>query len=327
LVLLAAVLAVASSASLNSQSPSRLFLSFIQKYHKSYSASEFPTRYNNFRQSLARVAESNANSKGGAVFGITKFSDLSVDEFKQTILMKNPIQASKEQADNVLVPKIAQNQLPTSFDWRAQGAVTAVKDQEQCGSCWAFSATENIESVEIIAGKGTNQTINLSPQQIVDCDTTDQGCNGGNTNSAFDYVISAGGLEDIQHYPYKGQDGTCHFQAQYVEAKISGWKAATKFADENLMQQNLVSWSPLSVCVDASKWQDYSSGVLSREQCGLVNVLDHCVQLIGYETQAPTPYYIVRNSWNTDWGIEGYIWLGMKDNVCGIANEPRTATV
>jgi len=320
-----AVVLVAQAADISS-SASRQFLSFIQKYHKSYSASEFPTRFQNFRHSLARIAAANAASKGGALFGITKFSDMSVEEFKNTILMKNPISVSESvAAEDVLVPKIAAKSLPTSFDWRAQGAVTAVKDQEQCGSCWAFSATENIESVEIIAGKGSNTSTNLSPQQIVDCDTVDQGCNGGNTNSAFNYVIQAGGLEDIQDYPYKGMDGQCQFKSQDVVAKITGWKAATKDFDEALMQQNLVSWSPLSVCVDASKWQDYQSGVMTREQCGILNMLDHCVQLVGYETQAPTPYWIVRNSWNTAWGIEGYIYLSMKENTCGIANEPRTS--
>jgi len=327
--LVALAVAIAAFACVEGLSDSRLFLSFIQKYHKSYTAADFPIRFQNFRQSLARVAAANAESKvlGGATYAVTKFADMSVEEFKNTVLMKNPASSKRVPGVETLVPKIPFSQLPTSYDWRALGAVTAVKDQEQCGSCWAFSATENIESVEILAGKGDNATLSLAPQQIVDCDTVDQGCNGGNTNTAFEYVIKAGGMEDSAHYPYQGQDGTCHFQSQYVESKISSWKYATERDSETTLQQNLVSWSPLSVCVDASKWQDYQSGVMTREECGLINILDHCVQLVGYETQAPKPYWIVRNSWNTNWGIEGYIWLAMGDDVCGIAHDATTAVV
>jgi len=310
-------------------SDSRLFLAYVKKYNKSYSAAEFPLRFRNFQGTLARVAAANDRSKliHGATYGITKFADMTVEEFKNTVLMKNPVNTTRVPGVETLVPKIAQDQLPTSFDWRPLGAVTAVKDQEQCGSCWAFSATENIESVSILAGHGTNVSTSLAPQQIVDCDKVDQGCNGGNTNTAFEYVISAGGLEDSTHYPYTGQDGPCQFQAQYIDDKISSWKYATEHDSETTLQQNLVSWSPLSICVDASKWQDYQSGVMTREECGLFNILDHCVQLVGYETQAPKPYWIVRNSWNTNWGIQGYIWLAMGDDVCGLAHDATTAVV
>jgi len=309
-------------------SDSRLFLDFVQKYKKSYTAAEFPVRFQNFRQSLARISAANAQSRAvdGATYGVNKFSDLTTAEFKETVLMKG-YTPKRVPGVETLVPKVTRDQLPTSYDWRALGAVTAVKDQEQCGSCWAFSATENIESVEILAGKGSNTTTDLAPQQIVDCDTVDQGCNGGNTDTAFEYVIKAGGMEDEAHYPYQGQDGTCKFNAQYVAASISSWKYATHLDKEDELQANLVSWSPLSVCVDASKWQDYQSGVMTRIECGVVNILDHCVQLVGYETQAPKPYWIVRNSWNTDWGIKGYIWLAMGDDVCGIAHDATTAVV
>jgi len=310
-------------------SDSRLFLQFVQKYHKTYTAADFPIRFRNFQDSLRRVSTENELSKiiGGATYAVTKFADMSPEEFKHTVLMKSATRFVRQEGVPTLVPKVSFDQLPTAFDWRDSGAVTPVKDQEQCGSCWAFSATENIESVEILAGKGSNTTTNLSPQQIVDCDTSDQGCNGGRTETAFDYVIKAGGLEGIDHYPYNGVDQQCQFQSQYVEASISSWKYATEHDSETTLQQNLVSWSPLSICVDASKWQDYQSGVMTRVECGIVNVLDHCVQLVGYETQAPKPYWIVRNSWNTNWGIQGYIWLAMGDDVCGLAHDATTAAV
>jgi len=327
--LIVLALCVAALSFAEGLSDSRMFLAYVKKYNKSYSAAEFPLRFENFKLTLARVAAANENSKKihGATYGITKFADMTVSEFKHAVLMKTPVSQKRVPGVETLVPKMSKAQLPTSYDWRGLGAVTAVKDQEQCGSCWAFSATENIESVEILAGKGTNTTTSLAPQQIVDCDTVDQGCNGGNTDTAFEYVIKAGGLEDSAHYPYTGQDGQCHFQSQYIAGSITSWKYATSRDSEDLLQQNLVSWSPLSVCVDASKWQDYQSGVMTREECGLINILDHCVQLVGYETQAPKPYWIVRNSWNTDWGIQGYIWLAMGDDVCGIAHDATTAVV
>jgi len=96
---------------------------------------------------------------------------------------------------------------------------------------------------------------------------------------------------------------------------------------ETTLQQNLVSWAPLSICLDAANWQDYTSGVMTWTQCAWINMLDHCVQLVGYQTNAKTPYWIVRNSWGTDWGINGYIWLEMWEDTCGLAHEATCAVV
>jgi len=179
----------------------------------------------------------------------------------------------------------------------------------------------------ILAGKATNETLNLSPQQIVDCDDSDMGCNGGNPPTAYEYIIEAGGLEPISDYPYTAEDGTCNFQKSDVVTTISNWQYATSWYSESELQQNLVSWGPLSVCVDAANWQDYQSGVMTWEQCAWVNILDHCVQLVGYDSTASTPYWIVRNSWNTDWGIAGYIYLEMGSDTCGITHEATSAIV
>eukprot|EP00026_Physarum_polycephalum_P012858 Phypoly_transcript_13199.p1 GENE.Phypoly_transcript_13199~~Phypoly_transcript_13199.p1 ORF type:complete len:354 (+),score=71.25 Phypoly_transcript_13199:64-1062(+) len=299
-----------------SGNPKELFTAFINKYHKMYSQDETNTRYNNFKETIARVNKLNKASQN-AVFGLTQFADMSVDEFRNTILMKNPIvpQDSKE------VVQPAQVDAPDTYDWRDKGAVTPVKNQEQCGSCWAFSATEAVESAYIVAGKATDSSIDLAPQQIVDCDTTSDGCDGGETSSAYAYLIQAGGQESNQSYPYTGQDGTCNFQKSEVVATISNYKAATSFLSEDTLQANLVGWGPLSICVDAAAWQDYQSGVMTHLECAFINLLDHCVQLVGYNATAPTPYWIVRNSWTTQWGIEGYIWLEMWHDTCGLAHE------
>jgi len=167
----------------------------------------------------------------------------------------------------------------------------------------------------------------LAPQQIVDCDTTDEGCNGGFPSSAYDYVKSAGGMEPETDYPYRAVDGHCAFKQADVYANISSYKYATTEGDETTLKQNLVSASPLSICVDAANWQDYSGGVMTTWNCCWVCMLDHCVQLVGYDSTAKPPYYIVRNSWGTDWGESGYIRIEMGDNACGITDSATTVIV
>jgi len=234
----------------------------------------------------------------------------------------NPVTDSTD----VLKPTV--QDIPATFDWRTQNVVTPVKDQEQCGSCWAFSVTENIESTWMLAKKQTIATFKpLAPQQIVDCDTTDGGCNGGYPATAYAYVESAGGQDTEATYPYTGVGGTCAFNKANVESTISNFKYATTKGDEATLKQNLVSASPLSICVDAANWQDYSSGVMSAWDCCWFCQLDHCVQLIGYDSTASTPYYLVRNSWNTNWGEAGYIRLAMGGNACGLTDYATTSIV
>jgi len=316
-VLFAVALALPSEAELKAQ-----FAEFTQKYNKNYATSEIDQRYANFKASVARAAEKQATSTN-TQFGITKFSDMTEDEFRSTILMSKVPQKT---ATNVRVSgvSVADPKAPATFDWRDHNAVTPVKDQGQCGSCWAFSATEAIESAWILKGHATPSTINLAPQQIVDCDTIDgvQGCNGGLTESAYDYIVQAGGQDPEVDYPYTAKNGVCKFIAKDVAAKISTYTAISK--QESALATNLASIGPLSICLDAAHWQDYQSGVMTNLQCcppfGSCQ-MDHCVQLVGYNSTASTPYYIVRNSWNTDWGIAGYIWLEMNKNTCGIAND------
>lgn len=294
----------------------RQFIQFAEKFNKNYkSAEEVQYRLSVFNQTLARIAR--LNEQGGATFGVNKFSDLTPAEFKAKYLMSNYTSVRHEDVE------VARSNVkaPAAFDWRTKNAVSPVKNQEQCGSCWAFSATESIESVWFLAG---NSMVELAPQQIVDCDTTDDGCNGGHTESAFAYVIQAGGQEDENDYPYQGEDGTCNFNSADVKASITKWQYATQNNDETLLQNNLASMSPFSICVDAEPWQDYQSGVLMASQCG--DEVDHCVQLVGYDTTAKVPYWIVRNSWDVTWGIEGYIWLQMGQNTCAMAGDVTVPT-
>jgi len=268
----------------------------------------------------------NKNARShSTVFGINRFSDMSTEEFKYTVLM-TPFPASEElrqtytSAEKLLTNNFA-SPLPDYFDWRSHGAVTPVKDQESCGSCWAFSVIENIESQWIIAGHATNSTIELSPQQLVDCNWDDLGCDGGIPSLAYDYIISAGGVDSESYYPYQGESGSCKFSSQYVVANISSWTFANQnWLDEHEIQQSLYNIGPLSICVDASNWQDYEGGVFTADNCADIDLLDHCVDLVGFNTENSTnSYWIVRNSWGTDWGIEGFIHLQMWADTCGMA--------
>jgi len=300
-----------------------LFTAWKAQYNKVYAAGEEPVRLENFKASLDRIASRNA-AGSQATFGLTKFSDMTPEEFKTMYL---GYKRSEERAEVEVLTNDIVN-VPQTFDWRTQNPpmVTPVKNQEQCGSCWAFSVTENIESMYCMSKQmDCTGLAPLSPQQIVDCDTTDSGCEGGDPPTAYEYIISAGGLEDDSNYPYTAQDGTCNFQSSEVAVTISSWKNGTENSDEGLMQSNLVAWGPLSICVEAQPWQDYTGGILMASDCD--TNLDHCVQLVGYDMTNATPFWSVRNSWGADWGESGYIRLQYGQDTCGCADECTSAVI
>eukprot|EP01124_Arcella_intermedia_P027253 TRINITY_DN528_c0_g1_i2.p1 TRINITY_DN528_c0_g1~~TRINITY_DN528_c0_g1_i2.p1 ORF type:complete len:333 (+),score=26.74 TRINITY_DN528_c0_g1_i2:40-1038(+) len=308
----------------------RQFSEWMVKHQKIYASDEDQAHaFENFRASLVRVLKQNQRTTElgkGATYDLNRFSDLSPEEFRRTFLAKPFHPTPKETRSAPLSLDMGLAALPTAFDWRTKGAVTPVKDQGQCGSCWAFSVTENIESVWMLA-KGINSSAMapLAPQQIVDCDKVDAGCNGGDTPTAFEYVIKAGGQDTEASYPYKAIDQACHFKAADVEAKIASYKYATKTKNEAEMKDAVATVAPLSICVDAEPWQFYTSGVMTKAQCG--TSLDHCVQITAYDTAAKPAYWKVRNSWGADWGEKGFIRLEYGTNTCGVAEEPTTAVV
>jgi cysteine peptidase B len=311
-VLFFAFCIVLASASL--QSDMKSFLNFCIQYGKSYNDIEFGHRFQVFTDNL-KIAAAQQAKNPKARFGVTKFSDMTPEEFRANYLMPKELHKNRPPRDPKKVMKpVTPVALPDSFDWNDKGAITPVKDQQQCGSCWAFSATETTESYHFLTAGSLPV---LSPQQIVDCDTDSYGCNGGWTEHAFNYVISAGGLDTEASYPYTAQDGTCNFQTNSIGATIKSWSYVTQNDDENAMQQSIYSTGPASICVDASSWQNYNGGVLT--DCG--DSVDHCVQLTGFSTQSGTPAWNVRNSWNTDWGVNGYIYLARGGNTCDIGSD------
>lgn len=224
--------------------------------------------------------------------------------------------------------------VPDKLDWSEQGATTAIKDQGDCGSCWAFSAVSGIESGLFMSTGSLPDA--LSTQQVISCDNKDDGCDGGDLPTAFKYVKKDGGIDTDSSYPDKshksGNTGKCKDHNHVVQ--VTNYKfavpectgGACNNQDEDGLKAALNKFGPLSVCVNANDWDDYSHGVYTKKCSGKYNKLDHCVQLVGYDTTASTPYWKVRNSWASDWGEKGFIRLPMGENACGIADEAMYVT-
>jgi len=301
--------------------------------HYSVEARRYVAFKGNVLKSYAMYAEQGVNCTDlfddeRCVFGITKYSDMFEDEFEATHMGYKP-SPNRESASVLSLEHIKQT--PSTVDWRSKGAVTPVKDQGECGSCWAFSATEEIESAVFMA---TGKLETLSTQQIISCDRKDDGCDGGDTVTAYQYVEKAGGLDSSSDYPDKshvsGRTGKCSWDKE-TKAKVTGFSYATKpcdsgsckHQDEEALAVALATKGPISICVNAggNGWQNYKRGIYSKKCSGASSQLDHCVQLVGYDKSGSTPYWIVRNSWNTDWGIDGYMHLEMGQNLCGVADE------
>jgi len=323
--------------------------SFKAQYQKHYKNDEDEeARYKLFKASHARVAKLNAlNAKAGNAFGINWMSDRHPEE-----QYKKGHKKPEGWTPSAPVKEIGPRTTPKSIDWRFAKAVTPVKNQGQCGSCWAFSATEAIES-QMILEHGGQYDFTLSPQQIASCDTTSDGCQGGFTESAYDYVKSAPGLANGFFIPYEQsltemQDTKAcptakvdaitgeYEQLQGSYAQITGYKYAVKPCTQGTCEsQDLKGFaaalleSPLSICVNAGAWNDYTGGVMTSAACGSMGAdsQDHCVMAVGFNTSAPTPYWIVRNSWATTWGEQGYIYLEMAENTCGLADDATIPTV
>lgn len=221
---------------------------------------------------------------------------------------------------------------PSKLDWTTKdGVTTPVKNQGDCGSCWAFSTTETIES-SFSMTTGRKAPL-LAEEQIIDCDAYDNGCNGGDIPSACRYVMKYGGIEAYSDYPdtssQNGYAGQCKAQKQKLLVKVDGYKFAIPECEsgschnqkESDIIPQLAKHGPLAICVNARPWDEYKGGILAHGCTGGYYELDHCVQLVGYDTEHSTPYWKVRNSWGPDWGENGYIRLKMGENICGVADE------
>lgn len=323
IVVFVSVSVAAAAASFNETEHTwNRFQTFIKKFEKNYmDLAELENRFEIYKANLKFVE--NQNAKGNAyTLGETPFFDMSEEEFKSFngLRTTGPFSSPCEKFSSVA------SDVPSSYDWREHNAVTPVKNQGQCGSCWSFSATGAMEGAWAIA---TGKLVSLSEQQLVDCSKSygNHGCNGGLMDSAFEYAKDNGMCLESE-YSYSAKSGTCQECDPVVE--ISSCVDVTPNNQINLKEA--VSMGPVSVAIEADTktFQMYTGGVITGNACG--TNLDHGVLVVGYGEESGIEYWLVKNSWGESWGDKGYIKIERSDStndkgVCGIAMQPSYPVV
>ena len=320
------------------------FNGFITKFEKKYeSFADFKYRFSVFQHNLQIISRHNSAQQENYTLGINAFTDLTAEEFRSQyigsglILTATATDSSSSSKSSCKPYTTTNSYAPDSLDWRSEGAVTPVKNQEQCGSCWAFSAVGAMEGAWAIK---MQELVSLSEEQLVECSKKygNLGCNGGLMDNAFAYVIDNGGICSELEYPYTsgaGQVGSCsHCNGNDLTAKFSGCMDVKP--NDQLTLMAAVALGPVSIAIEADTriFQSYKSGVITGTSCG--TTLDHGVLIVGYgtETGAETdiPYWLVKNSWGETWGDDGYVKIerSSKTNdpgVCGVAMQPSFPVV
>nr|XP_023020443.1 cathepsin L1-like [Leptinotarsa decemlineata] len=291
---------------------------FKINFSKSYqNVVEEKRRFNIFLSNLLRIEEHNQNfSRGLSTYemGVNKFADLTPEEFMERF---RPLRKTKPKFLSEQAKFNFDGDLPAEVDWTKRGAVTEVKSQGSCGSCWAFSTTGSVESHNFIK---TGKLISLSEQQLVDCVKNNSGCGGGWMDIALEY-IEADGIMLEDDYPYEERNTTCRFNNSKAAVRIKSYKAIKK-NDEIDLQKAVALEGPVSVAVEVTvAFQLYARGILNDPQCkNTEGDLTHAVLVTGYGSQDGKDYWIVKNSWGAEYGMDGYLRMSRNaDNQCGIA--------
>ncbi|KAF9590291.1 hypothetical protein IFM89_032299 [Coptis chinensis] len=322
LVILSLWACQAASRTLNEASMLERYEHWMVQYGRVYNdATEKDRRFEIFKENVERIESLNRAGNRTYILSVNGFADQTNEEFQAArngfrglCSPAKPFQATPFRYENVTA-------VPSSMDWRKKGAVTPVKDQGQCGSCWAFSAVAAMEGATQLK---TGKLISLSEQELVDCDTkgVDQGCEGGEMDDAFLFVQRNKGIASETTYPYTAADNTCNTKEEASHAaEISGHEDVPRNSEVALLKA--VANQPIAVAIDAGgpDFQFYSSGVFTG-QCG--TDLDHGVTAVGYDVSDDgTKYWLVKNSWGSAWGENGYIRMqrdvSAKGGLCGIA--------
>ncbi|CAH0771313.1 unnamed protein product [Bemisia tabaci] len=321
--------------SLSLEATRSLFESFADQYGKSYvSRAHKEKRFEIFRENLKQYDAKNAAEKGSAVYGIDKFSDWTYEEFKQKMARLN-VKALKEGVSETYDdPSLENVRAPKNFDWREKGAVTPIKAQGSCGSCWAFSTVANLEGLYQIKYK-TLET--FSEQQLVDCDPKSDGCKGGFMEDAVNYIKDAGGLQLNATYPYVARDQTCRFDKNLAVLKVKK-NVMLPPRKEKKMAAYLFKNGPISIALDSFGMWGYRGGIAHPSESGCskdLKLADHGIAFVGYGVQVDkvqgkvkrTPFWIGKNSWGTQLCDKGYFYVYRGDNTCGVANLPSSAVL
>jgi cathepsin L len=313
-----AALFVASTLAVTHDPLTGVFSQWMRTHAKSYSNEEFIYRWNVWRENQLFIDAHNRQNHTYTL-AMNQFGDFTAAEFSK--LYKG---LSFDYSAHLQKAKFAQAAeqpvvgLPSDFDWRQKGAVTHVKNQGQCGSCWSFSTTGSTEGANFLK---TGRLVSLSEQNLIDCSGSygNNGCNGGLMDYAFEYIINNKGIDTEASYPYQTAQYTCRYNPANSGGSLTKYTDVTSGSELALL--NAVAIEPTSVAIDAShnSFQFYSSGVYYESACSS-SQLDHGVLAVGWGTESGQDYWLVKNSWGADWGLQGYIKMARnRNNNCGIA--------
>ncbi|KAI4803896.1 hypothetical protein KUCAC02_025543 [Chaenocephalus aceratus] len=325
LLVAAAALAVASCASISSDDLE--FHAWKVQFGRSYNSPvEEAQRREIWLNNRRLVQKHNIMADQGIKsyrLGMTKFADMENEEYRH-LISKGCLgffNTSLPQTGPAFLRLPGETDLPNSVDWRVKGYVTEVKDQMDCGSCWAFSATGSLEGQHF---RKTGKLVSLSEQQLVDCsgDYGNSGCNGGLAKHAFNYIEANGGIETENSYPYRAMDGECRHNPALSAATCTGYIRVNQ-GDEVALKDAVATMGPVSVSIDVShaSFKLYHSGLYDEPKCSS-SKLGHAVLAVGYGSDNGHDYWLVKNSWGIGWGDQGYIKMSRnKHNQCGIATQ------
>jgi len=309
------------------------FSEFQAKYGKVYATTEEQEkRFNIFKENYGELLKESRSSRRPYTVGVTQFSDLTHQEFKSTYL---GLKHTNFMGQGNMTERRVSRDLPESINWVEKGAVSSVKNQGQCGSCWAFATTEQIESYAQIATGGDVQ--NLSAQQVTSCTPNllqcggTGGCYGSVTQLGFNYLQLFGHMSE-DDYPYvsgsTSQTEDCMYDPSKAVVSLTGYNTLPT-NDHDAVMTHLAEVGPLSIAVDASNWSKYTGGVFNGCSFDENISINHGVQLVGYGSDFSAlgvyDYWLVRNSWGTSWGENGYIKL-LRTSQCGVNSTPMDGT-
>ncbi|KAL3017118.1 hypothetical protein AAZX31_06G256500 [Glycine max] len=300
---------------------------WMAQYGKLYTdAAEKEKRFQIFKNNVQFIESFNAAGDKPFNLSINQFADLHNEEFKASLINVQKKESGVETATETSFRYESITKIPVTMDWRKRGAVTPIKDQGNCGSCWAFSTVAAIEGIHQIT---TGKLVSLSEQELVDCvKGKSEGCNFGYKEEAFEFVAKNGGLASEISYPYKANNKTCMVKKETQGvAQIKGYENVPSNSEKALLKA--VANQPVSVYIDAGALQFYSSGIFTGK-CGTAP--NHAATVIGYgKARGGAKYWLVKNSWGTKWGEKGYIRMKRdiraKEGLCGIATNASYPTV
>ena len=295
---------------------------FMTEYERSYDTEEeHNSRYWTFYKNMLQWELMNKMEQGTATYGVNQFSDMSEEEF--AYIYSNPISdLDLLTVDNLPeAEELDASQIPDEVDWRKDNAVTPVRGQGHCGSCYAFSAVGNVEGQWAVK---TGNLLSLSVQEIVDCGHG--GCHGGVPRKQYDLIMELGGIAREEDYVYTAKEGECKFDNSTVVVTVKGGQNVGK--NETQIAAFVAKNGPVSVCINAAYMMHYKGGVVhpAPGTC-LPSSINHAVLIVGYGVEDKLPYWLIKNSWGAKYGEDGYYKLYRGDNSCGVAKMATSAIV